>query len=264
MPNEFSGARAEHLAVRGAVGFSDWSSTGEIDVQGRDAVAAVQRVIVNDAAAMPTGKVLYTTMCRPDGSILSDITVYRFGERHFWLMTAWGSNRANERPEFDWLAAHSSGLDVCVNDISSGVALLAVQGPLAMQVVSALTATDLSTLPYMTFQECPLAGIPRGIVSRTGYTGELGYELMVPAEHANDLWEAVTAAGRGHGMVPVGMSASFGLRAEKRYIMRLDFLDGVTPLEAGLGWTVKYDKGDFVGREALLRQRQEGIAPPAW
>ena len=103
MPNEFSGARAEHLAVRGGVGFSDWSSTGEIEVQGRDAVAAVQRVIVNDAAAMPIGKVLYTTMCRPDGSILSDITVYRFGERRFWLMTAWGSNRANERPELDWL-----------------------------------------------------------------------------------------------------------------------------------------------------------------
>ncbi len=259
MPNEFAGARAEHLAVRQKVGLSDWSSTGEIEVAGPDALALVQRVIVNDAAAMPVGRVLYSTMCREDGTILSDITVYRFAPDRFWLMTAWGSNRANQRIEYDWLLEHRGGLNACVTALSSGVALLAVQGPLSRQVVSAVAATDLVTLPYMDFRECSLAGAPRGIVSRTGYTGELGYELIVPAEHGNELWDTLVAASTGSGMALVGLKAAFSLRIEKGYIARFDFADHVTPIEAGLGWTIKHDKGDFIGRQALRESRSCGV-----
>jgi aminomethyltransferase len=260
MPDEVAGAQAEHLAVRNAAGLFDWSSTGEIEVAGPDALALVQKVIVNDAASLPVGRVLYTTMCRPDGAIFSDITVYRLGERRFWLMTAWGSNAADARPEFDWLLEHAAGMQVCVTDVSPGVALLAVQGPVASAIVGQLTQADLAGLRTMDFVETRLGSAPRALISRTGYTGELGYELCFPPEYAADVWDALLAAGQPHGLQPAGLKAAFSLRMEKGYIMRFDFMDGVTPFEAGLGWTVKLGKGDFIGREALARQKAAGVS----
>ncbi|MEW5717310.1 MAG: glycine cleavage system aminomethyltransferase GcvT [Chloroflexota bacterium] len=256
---EFTGERAEHLAVRERAGLFDWSSTGEIEIQGRDALALVQRVIVNDAAQMPIGRVLYSTMCKPDGAILSDLTVYRLGENRYWVMTAWGSNAAQQRVEFDWIVDAAKGLDVSVTDVSSGVALLALQGPRARDILAPLTSANLGALSYMNSVETTLADIPRALISRTGYTGELGYELIIAAEHAHELWDALIAAGQKYGMVLVGQKAAFSLRIEKGYIMRFDFMDNVTPLEAGLGWTVKFDKGDFIGHDALWRQKQAGI-----
>jgi len=259
MPDEVVGEQAEHLAVRRAAGLFDWSSTGEIEIAGPDALALVQRVIVNDAAALPVGRVLYSTMCRPDGAIFSDITVYRLSERRFWIMTAWASNAADERPEFDWLVHHAEGMQVCVTDVSPGVALLAVQGPAARAILAALTPTDLGLLRPMDFVESRLAGAPRAIISRTGYTGESGYELCVSPEYAADVWDALMTAGQPHGLQPAGLKAAFSLRIEKGYIMRFDFMDNVTPFEAGLGWTVKLAKGDFIGRDALARQKAEGV-----
>lgn len=260
MPDEFTNAREEHLAVRERVGLSDWASTGEIEIQGRDALSLLQRVIVNDATKMKIGRVLYSTMCKSNGAILSDITVYRFAEHRYWVMTAWGSNAANQFVEFDWLKEQAGDLDVSVTDVSSGAALLAVQGPRARNVVAQVTSADLSALPYMHFCEASIASAPRGVVSRTGYTGELGYELVVPAEYSGDLWDALIAAGRSAEMGLLGLKAAFGLRLEKGYIARFDFMDSVTPLEAGLGWTIKFDKGDFVGRAALAEQKRIGVA----
>ncbi len=258
MPDEYTNACEEHLAVRERVGLGDWSSTGEIEIQGRDALALIQRVIVNDAAAISVGRVLYSTFCKPDGSILSDITIYRLGECRYWVMSAWGSNAANRFPEFEWLKEHSAGLDVYLTDVSSGMALLAVQGPKARDLVSRLSPADLTALKYMHAVEAPLAGAPRALISRTGYTGELGYELVIQAEYAHLLWDDLIAMGAEYGMRLVGLKAAFGLRLEKGYIARFDFLDGVTPFEAGLGWTVKLSKGDFIGREALARQKEQG------
>ncbi len=259
MPDHFGDPRAEHLAVRNSAGVFDWASTGEIEIQGRDALALIQKVIVNDASRMPIGRVLYTTLCRPDGAIFSDVTIYRLGDELFWCMTAWGSNQANGRPEFEWLLEQARGLDVCVTDVSSGVALLAVQGPRARDIVAPLCPADLDALRYMECSETTLAGAPRALISRTGYTGELGYELIVPTEHGYDLWDALATAGRPFGMRHAGLDTAFSLRMEKGYIARFDFMDGVTPFEAGLGWTVKLDKGDFIGRAALARQREEGM-----
>jgi aminomethyltransferase len=256
---EFAGERAEHLAVRERAGLFDWSSTGEIEMQGRDALALLQRVIVNDAAKMTIGRVLYSTMCKPDGSIFSDITVYRLGEDRYWVMTAWGSNAVQQRVEFDWIVDAAKGLDVSVTDVSSGVALLALQGPCARDILAPLTPANLGALPYMHSLETPLADIPRALISRTGYTGELGYELVVGTEHAHELWDALITAGQKYGMFLVGQKTAFSLRIEKGYIMRFDFMDNVTPLEAGLGWTVRFDKGDFIGRDALAQQKQVGI-----
>jgi aminomethyltransferase len=260
MPDHFGDPRAEHLAVRQAVGVFDWASTGEIEICGRDALALVQKVIVNDAGRLPVGRLLYTTMCRPDGAIMSDVTIYRLDEARYWCMTAWGSNQANRRPEYEWFVEQAGGLDVCVTDVSSGVALLAVQGPSAREVVAQLTTLDLSALPYMWFAPATVACIPSALVSRSGYTGELGYELIVPAEHGRELWDALEEAGRPHGLRHAGLDVAFSLRMEKGYIARFDFLDDVTPYEAGLGWTVRLDKGDFMGRAALLRQREAGVS----
>ena len=259
MPDHFGDPRAEHLAVRSSAGVFDWASTGEIEIQGRDALALVQKVIVNDASRMPVGRVLYTTMCLPTGAILSDVTIYRLGEDRYWCMTAWGSNQAGQRPEYEWLLEQAHGLDVCVTDVSSGVALLAVQGPMARAIVSQLGPADLGALRYMWFTETSLAGAPPRLISRTGYTGEPGYELIVAAEYGYDLWDALETVGQPFGMCHAGLDTAFSLRMEKGYIARFDFMDGVTPLEAGMGWTVKFDKGEFVGRDALAKQQAEGV-----
>jgi aminomethyltransferase len=259
MPADFGDPRAEHLAVRNSVGTFDWASTGEIEVSGPDALALLQKVIVNDASKLAIGTVLYTTLCHLDGTIFSDVTIYRLGDARYWVMTAWGNNRDNQRPEFDWLVANMQGFDVSVTDVSSGVAILAVQGPRSREVVSRVSSAAVTDLRYMRFMPTMIAGAPQAMISRTGYTGELGFELIVPSEYAHDAWEAVQAAGREFNLQPAGMTTAFSLRMEKGYIARFDFIDSVTPWEANLGWTVKFGKGDFIGREALLRQKEEGI-----
>jgi aminomethyltransferase len=258
MPAEYAGIKEEHLAIRQHAGLLDFASTGEIEVKGKDALALVQRIIVNDASSMPAGKVLYSTMCRPDGSILSDITVYRYAPDHLMIMTAWGSNRDNKRVEYDWLRRHADGLEVFITDVSSGSALLALQGPRSRDILTPLTSASLAALPYMHFALAPVAGID-SLVSRTGYTGELGYEVVFPAEHAHELFEAILDSGKPHGMKLCGLKSAFGLRMEKGYIARFDFADGATPYEVGLGWTVKLGKRDFIGREALVQQKAQGI-----
>jgi aminomethyltransferase len=256
--NVFTTAAEEHAAVRQRVGLLDWSTTGEFEIQGPDALAVVQKLVVNDAR-IPVNRVLYTSILDDDGGMRSDITVYRLGEEHYMLMTAWGSNAAGERPEYDLLLEHSRGKNAYVHDASPGVGLLAMQGPGSRALLAELTDADLTALPYMWSLPAHVAGV-RALISRTGYTGELGYEILIPAEHAHDFWEAVTEAGQKYGLAPVGMAAAFGLRIEKSYIMRFDFAGGHTPYEVGLGWTVKLDKGDFIGREALVRRREAGFA----
>jgi aminomethyltransferase len=207
---------------------------------------------------MPINRVLYTSILNPDGSMRSDITVYRLGEQHYLLMTAWGSNADDERPEYDLLLEHGQGMNAVVTDTSSGSGLLAIQGPSARDLLAELTGADLEGLQYMWALPAKVAGI-RALISRTGYTGELGYEVLIPAEHAHDFWTALFQAGEKYGLVPCGMIAAFSLRMENGYIMRFDFAGGRTPYEVGLGWTVKLDKGDFIGREALVRRKEAGF-----
>lgn len=258
VPNVFSSPEEEHCAVRDCVGLLDWSTTGEFEIKGPDALDVVQKLIVNDAR-MPVNRVLYTSILGEDGGMKSDITVYRLADDHYMLMTAWGSNASDGRPEYDLLAEHSRGKRAYVFDGSSGYGLLAFQGPEARSLLGELTGDDLPGLKYMWSMPARIAGV-RTIISRTGYTGELGYEVLMPAEYAHDFWGAVMEAGGKYGLKPVGMVAAFSLRIEKGYIMRHDFAGGRTPYEANLGWTVKPDKGDFIGREALLRRKEAGFA----
>jgi aminomethyltransferase len=259
VPNLFTTVGDEHRAVRERVGLMDWSTTGEFEVQGPDALAVVQHLIVNDAATMPVNRVLYTSILDEGGGIQSDITVYRLGEDHYMLMTAWGSNAADERPEYELLREACRGRNAFAFDASPGTGLLALQGPQSRVLLSQLTPADLDRLPYMWALPAQVAGV-RALISRTGYTGELGYEILIPAEHAHDVWAALMEAGEPFGLALCGLVAAFGLRIEKRYVMRFDFAGGRTPYEVGLGWTVKPDKGDFRGREALLRRKEAGFA----
>jgi aminomethyltransferase len=259
VPNVFTTVADEHRAIRERVGLLDWSTTGEFEVKGPDALEVVQRLIVNDASTMPVNRVLYTSILDEDGGILSDITVYRLGADHYMLMTAWGSNAADERPEYDLLREQCQGRNAFAFDASPGVGLLALQGPQSRALLSALTPADLHRLPYMWALPAQVAGL-RALISRTGYTGELGYEILIPAEHARDAWQALMGAGAEYGLALCGLVAAFGLRIEKGYIMRFDFAGGRTPYEVGLGWTVKLDKGDFLGREALVRRKEAGFA----
>jgi aminomethyltransferase len=258
VPDIFTTAADEHRAVRERAGLLDWSSTGEFEVKGPDALAVVQRLIVNDASTMPVNRVLYTTILDENGGIMSDITVYRLGEEHYMLMTAWGSNAANERPEYDLLQEACRGRNATAFDASPGTGLLALQGPDSRKLLGQLTRADLHSLPYMWALQGEVAGV-RALISRTGYTGELGYEILVQAEHAHDVWEALTGVGEQYGLALCGLTVAFGLRIEKGYIMRFDFAGGRTPYEVGLGWTVKLDKGDFIGREALVRRKEAGF-----
>jgi aminomethyltransferase len=179
------------------------------------------------------------------------------------LMTAWGSNVDNERPEYELLQEQCRGRNAYAFDASPGTGLLALQGPQSRALLSELMSADrqradLDRLPYMWAMPAQVAAV-RALISRTGYTGELGYEILVPAEHAHDVWQAVMEAGEKYGLALCGLTAAFGLRIEKGYIMRFDFAGGRTPYEVGLGWTVKLDKGDFIGREALIRHKEAGF-----
>jgi aminomethyltransferase len=236
----------------------DWSTTGEFEIMGPDALDVVQRLIVNDASTMPVNRVLYTSILEEDGGILSDITVYRLGKDHYMLMTAWGSNAANERPEYALLQEGCRGRNAYCFDGSPGYGLFALQGPRSRALLGEVTPADLGSLDYMWALPAQVAGV-RALISRTGYTGELGYEVLIPAEHAHDVWQTLTDAGGKHGLALCGLVAAFGLRIEKGYIMRFDFAGGRTPYEVGLGWTVKLDKGDFLGREALVRRKEAGF-----
>ncbi len=258
VPNLFTSAADEHQAARERVVLMDWSTTGEFEVKGPDALDVVQRLIVNDASTMPVNRVLYTSILEEDGGILSDITVYRLGKDHYMLMTAWGSNAANERPEYDLLREGCRGRNAFVFDASPGMACLPCRGPTRGRCWAMLTSADLDSLAYMWALPAQVAGV-RALISRTGYTGELGYEVLIPAEHAHDVWQALAEAGGKHGLALCGLVAAFGLRIEKGYIMRFDFAGGRTPYEVGLGWTVKLDKGDFLGREALVRRKEAGF-----
>jgi aminomethyltransferase len=174
--NVFTTVADEHQAVRERAGLMDWSSTGEFEVKGPDALAVVQRLTVNDAAALPVNRVLYTSMLDADGNMLSDITVYHLDEDQYLLMTAWGSNTADERPEFDLLQEQCRGRNAFAFDASPGSGLLALQGPQSRALLSELTPADLDHLPYMWALPAQVAGV-RALISRTGYTGELGYEI---------------------------------------------------------------------------------------
>lgn len=255
MPVQYpTGITGEHRAVRTAAGLFDVSHMGEFEVRGPDALALVQRVTVNDASRVEVGQAQYSAMVDDEGGIIDDLIVYRFEDR--WLLVVNASNRAKD---WAWISDHRGDLEVELVDRSDEIALLALQGPAAREILAATTDVDLDEVGYYRFVEGGVAGV-KCVVSATGYTGEDGFELYLPAEGAVAVWRALLEAGAGAGLIPAGLGARDSLRLEMGYALYGNDLDAEhTPLEAGLGWITKLGKDAFVGRDALAAQKEEGV-----
>ena len=256
MPVEYSGITNEHLAVRTRAGLFDVSHMGQIEVAGADAVAAVQRISSNDAAALKVGQAQYSGLLTPDGTFVDDIIVYRMAPSHFMLVV----NAGNVAKDYAWIAEQIKPAgQAAVVDTSSRYALIAIQGPAAREVLQPLTGVELEDLPYYWFGYGEVAGA-RATISRTGYTGEDGFEIFVPPNMADRVWQALLEAGRAVDILPCGLGARDTLRLEAA--MRLygnDIDESTTPVEAGLGWIVGWSKDAFIGRERLREQKQKGV-----
>lgn len=252
----YSGIADEHLNTRRNVGVQDLSTMGKMDIKGPEAEALVNHVIVNNAAAMKPGQVRYSTVCREDGGIMDDLTVFRLGPEHFMLVTG-SVNRLKMLP---WLQHHAQGRKAYVTDITAAIAFPTIQGPRSRELLKALIAdADLDGLKRWSFTLGHINGT-RVLISRTGVTGELGFELFVPADEAASLWDALMRTGRDFGLKPYGVLAMFTLGLEKAYPAHgIDMDETRTPFHVGLDRWIKFDKGDFIGREALLKVRDKGL-----
>jgi len=255
MPVQYpTGIRAEHQAVREACGMFDVSHMGEFIVRGPQALDFVQRISVNDAAKIEVGQAQYSAMCLESGCVIDDLIIYRFEDRYMLVV-----NAANLEKDWAWVQRHAEGFDVQIEDVSDETALLALQGPNAREVLRSLASLDVDDVKYYRFAEGEVAGVP-AVISGTGYTGEDGFELYVPADRAAELWRAILIAGADSGLIPAGLGARDSLRLEVGYALYGNDLDeNHTTLESGLGWVTKLDKGDFVGREALAAQKEAGV-----
>ncbi len=254
MPVQYSGIISEHRAVRNQCGIFDVSHMGEIIIRGEKATSFVQKLIANNAARLQTGGILYTPMCYPDGGIVDDILVYRTGDKDYLLVV----NAANTDKDWQWIQKNRiKGVETI--NVSDDYAQLALQGPASRDILQQLTEINLADLVYYNFKEGKVAGT-KALLSRTGYTGELGYEIYLSPEDAVNLWESLFSTGEDYGLVPAGLGARDTLRLEKKYCLYgNDINEETNPLEAGLGWTVDLTKEDFFGKERLLKIREEGL-----
>lgn len=254
MPIQYpAGITAEHNAVRKGAGLFDVSHMGEIEVIGPEALDLVQHLTGNDAGNLEIGQIQYTMLLRPDGGIVDDLLVYRFPDRFLLVV-----NAANRQKDLDWFTENLPRFDARVVDRSEEIALIALQGPASNQILAGLTEIAVGALDYYHFTEGAVAG-RHVLVSRTGYTGEDGFELYVANDDAAPIWRALLDAGKDVGIQPVGLGARDTLRLEMGYVLYGNDIDESTqPYEAGLGWTVKLDKGDFIASEALRELRREG------
>jgi aminomethyltransferase len=254
MPVQYAGILEEHEAVRSRAGLFDVSHMGEVVFRGPKALDALNNLFTNDLGKVADGQAQYGCLCRETGGIVDDVVVYRRAADDLLVCV----NAANRAKDFEWLSGHGRGADV--RNESDEWAQLAIQGPLAAQIVQRLTPLGLSAVKTYRFARSDVAGIPC-LVARTGYTGEDGFELFCPPDRAARLWDALVEAGRPERLQPCGLGARDSLRLEMAYrLYGSDMDDSTTPLEAGLSWVVKLDKGQFVGREALVRQKEQGLS----
>ena len=254
MPIEYSGIIAEHCAVRQCAGLFDVSHMGELSVQGPQALDLVQHVTCNDAARLSLDQAQYSALMTPEGTFVDDLLVNKFTDRHYWLVV----NAANCDKDFDYICRHNR-FDAQVVDVSDGYSQLAVQGPLAIQILQPLTTVALAPIKYYWFTIGKLLGV-ECIISRTGYTGEDGFELYFDPEHSETIWNALLEAGAPAGLLPCGLGARNTLRLEAGMALYGHEIDETTtPLEAGLGWITKMNKAEFLGRDVIARQAEAGV-----
>ena len=253
MPLQYEGIVAEHLAVRRSAGLFDVSHMGEFEITGPGAVAFADRLVTNDIAGAAPGQVVYSPMCRPDGGIVDDLLVYRHADKILLVV-----NAANVAKDWDHVTSLAPR-DVTLENQSEEVAQLALQGPRSVDILRGLVPQAVLDLPYYRFTDVTMWEA-RVLVSRTGYTGEDGFELYFAAEHADRVWEGVMRAGKEHGLKPVGLGCRDSLRLDMGFCLYGNDIDLTThPLEAGLAWTVKLAKPDFHGKAALENAKAAGL-----
>ena len=254
MPVHYTGILAEHRAVRAQVGLFDLSHMGEIEIAGPLASAVCQELFVTDIARIRIMQAQYSVMCFADGGIVDDVIIYCLAEERYLVCV----NAANRTTDYEWMVEHNHGRAE-VTDRSDEYALVALQGPQAQTVLSQLTPHDLSAIRRYWAAQGEVAGVPT-LLARTGYTGEDGFELFVPAERAEHIWQACSEAGGPSNLVPVGLGARDTLRLEAGYLLYGNDIDAqTTPLEAGLQRLVHFEAGAFIGSEALRKQQTGGI-----
>jgi aminomethyltransferase len=253
MPVEYCGITREHLAVRTAAGLFDVSHMGEIEVRGPQSLALLQHITSNDVSRLQDGQAQYSALMLPTGSCIDDCVVHRFAHDHYFLCV----NAANADRDYAWMVqCNSFGADVL--NVSTHYAQIALQGPRSVEILRKLAEADPADLKYYWFRRARIAGVD-GILARTGYTGEDGFEFYFPPASAENVWNALLEAGSPEGLIPAGLGARNTLRLEAGYPLYGHELDEETTLiEANLGWISKLDKGEFIGRDVLLRQKTEG------
>ncbi|AEH51924.1 glycine cleavage system aminomethyltransferase GcvT [Pseudothermotoga thermarum] len=253
MPLQYEGITAEVMAVRRNVAVFDVSHMGEIIVEGEDTAKFLDHILTNNFSTLKVGQVVYSVMCNQNGGIIDDLLAYRLGENKAMLVV----NAANTKKDYEWIVQNAKNFKVTVKDESFSFGLIAVQGPTSESFLSKYLP-DLSTLGYYSFASYVLFG-KNCLVSRTGYTGEDGFEIYCKWEETPFIWEQLLDRGKEFGIKPAGLGARDVCRLEASYMLYGNDIDEtVTPLEAGLGWTVKFEK-DFIGKESLLKQKENGV-----
>lgn len=256
MPVQYpAGVIAEHLATREKAGLFDVSHMGEIHVDGADAIPFVNSITTNDVSKLVDGQAHYSALTNERGGVVDDLLVYRFAEDKLFLVV----NAGTQDKDWEWISSHRNEFDVDLRHASIDYCQIAIQGPKATEILQRLTKTDLSAIKYYHFNSGEVDGVA-AIISRTGYTGEDGFEVYADASKAVQLWNKMLQTGNGEGILPCGLAARNTLRLEAAMsLYGHELADDISPLEANLGWICKLQKGDFVGREALLKQKEEGL-----
>ncbi|MFC1562633.1 glycine cleavage system aminomethyltransferase GcvT [candidate division KSB1 bacterium] len=253
MPVSYRGIIAEHLKVRSSVGVFDVSHMGEIEFRGEKALEMIQKVTVNDASKLEEYQVQYSAMCYNDGGIVDDLLVYRFPDKYLMVV-----NASNKEKDYNWIIENKIN-GVKIEDVSDSISLIAVQGPSSIKTLQKLTDVDLDQIKYYHCTEGVLAD-KDVVLSRTGYTGEIGYEIFTQFADSEYVWNKVIEAGKEFDVEPIGLGARDSLRLEKKYCLYgNDITKDTNPLEAGLGWITKFEKSNFIGKEALLKIKEKGI-----
>lgn len=256
LPVQYEGIIPEHEAVRNAAGLFDVSHMGEVEAKGPQAFDYVQNLVTNDISVLNDNQILYTMMCYPDGGIVDDLLVYKFNNEFYYLVI----NAGNIDKDFKWMQDNKGSYNVELTNISPEVSEVAIQGPKAQEILQRLTNTDLSNIKFFYCdRNVDVAGF-KCLVSRTGYTGEDGFEVYTDNENIEALWDKIMEAGKDLGLKPAGLGARDTLRFEANLpLYGNELSEKITPLEAGLGFFVKLNKDNFIGKEALVKQKEEGL-----
>lgn len=255
MPVQYSGTIAEHMAVRTAAGIFDVSHMGEIEIKGPQSLALVQHLTSNDASKLADGQIQYSGLMMPAGTFVDDILVHRFGPEHYFLCV----NASNTDKDFDWIQSHAQGFDTEVTNLSPKYSQLAIQGPKALEIMQPLIDVELAPIKYYWFTTGHVDGVP-AIIARTGYTGEDGVEIYFEPSESERIWDKILESGKPHGLIPCGLAARNTLRLEaKMALYGHEIDDTTTALEADLAWICKLGKGEFLGRDVLVEQKEKGL-----